>query len=117
MRAPSRLLTLLPAVGGCPVTFAKPALHGLWGRLHAFCTPKTGPLYIINIGINAFFKEFAKNIKKILEKVCTYQNYAYLCIRNQEISSYKAMRAARFAEVEKENLKKSLQKVLEKFGG
>jgi hypothetical protein len=94
------------------VAFAKPALHGLWGRLHAFCTPKSGPLYIVNIGINAFFKEFAKNIKKILEKVCTYQNYAYLCIRNQEISSYKAMRAARFAEVEKENLKKVCKKFL-----
>ena len=56
-------------------------------------------------------------MKKIVGKVCRYENNAYLCIRNQEISSYKAMRAARFAEVEKENLKKSLQKVLEKFGG
>ena len=35
-------------------------------------------------------KKFAKNIKKILEKVCTCKNNAYLCIRNQEISSYKA---------------------------
>lgn len=34
-------------------------------------------------------KKFAKNIKKILEKVCTSKNNAYLCIRNQEISSYK----------------------------
>ena len=33
---------------------------------------------------------FVKNVKKILEKVCTSQNYAYLCIRNQEISSYKS---------------------------
>ena len=47
-----------------------------------------GPLYIINIGINAIFEEFVKKIKKILGKVCRYQNYAYLCIRNQEISSY-----------------------------
>ena len=99
------------------MAFAKPACTACGGDYALFCTPKSGPLYIVNIGINAFFKEFAKNIKKILEKVCTYQNYAYLCIRNQEISSYKAMRAARFAEVEKENLKKSLQKVLEKFGG
>ena len=34
-------------------------------------------------------KKFVKNIKKILEKVCTSKNNAYLCIRNQEISSYK----------------------------
>ena len=34
-------------------------------------------------------KKFVKNIKKILEKVCTCKNNAYLCIRNQEISSYK----------------------------
>ena len=74
-------------------------------------------LYIINIGINANFEEFVKKIKKILRKVCRCKNNAYLCIRNQEISSYKAMRAARLAEVEKRNLKKSLQKVLEKFGG
>ena len=33
---------------------------------------------------------FLKNIKKMLEKVCRCENYAYLCIRNQEISSYKA---------------------------
>ncbi len=32
---------------------------------------------------------FAKNIKKILEKVCRCENNTYLCIRNQEISSYK----------------------------
>ena len=34
--------------------------------------------------------DFLKNIKKMLEKVCRCENYAYLCIRNQEISSYKA---------------------------
>ena len=33
---------------------------------------------------------FVRNIEKILEKVCRYENNAYLCIRNQEISSYKA---------------------------
>ena len=33
---------------------------------------------------------FVKIIEKILEKVCRYENNAYLCIRNQEISSYKA---------------------------
>ena len=64
---------------------------------------------------------FVKNVKKILEKVCTSQNYAYLCIRNQEISSYKAKQrvANRKASsgFKKRNLKKSLQKVLEKFGG
>lgn len=65
----------------------------------------------------AIFKKNTLLVKKILQNVCRYKNNAYLCIRNQEISSYKAMRAARFAEVEKENLKKSLQKVLEKFGG
>ena len=32
---------------------------------------------------------FVRNIEKILEKVCRYENNAYLCIRNQEISSYK----------------------------
>ena len=26
-------------------------------------------------------------VEKILEKVCRYENNAYLCIRNQEISS------------------------------
>ena len=35
---------------------------------------------------NSFFVE---NAKKILEKVCRCENNAYLCIRNQEISSYK----------------------------
>ena len=48
-----------------------------------------GPIYIINIGINAIFKEISKKYEKILEKVCRYENNAYLCIRNQEISSYK----------------------------
>lgn len=37
-------------------------------------------------------RNFVKNIKKIVEKVCTCENNAYLCIRNQEISSYKAKR-------------------------
>ncbi len=26
-------------------------------------------------------------VEKICEEVCRFQNYAYLCIRNQEISS------------------------------
>ena len=60
------------------------------------------PLYIINIGINANFEEFVKKMKKILRKVCRCKNNAYLCIRNQEISSFKATQAARLAEVEKE---------------
>ena len=51
-------------------------------------------------------------MKKIVGKVCRYENNAYLCIRNQEISSYKAMRAARLAEVEKRNLKKVCKKFL-----
>ena len=34
--------------------------------------------------------EIAEKMKKILEKVCRCENNAYLFIRNQEISSYKA---------------------------
>ena len=60
----------------------------------------------------AIFEKNALFCKKILRKVCRCKNNAYLCIRNQEISSYKAMRAARFAEVEKENLKKVCKKFL-----
>lgn len=36
------------------------------------------------------FKKNAKFFKKILEKVCTCKNNAYLCIRNQEISPVRA---------------------------
>ena len=62
---------------------------------------------------------FAQNIEKILEKVCRYENNAYLCIRNQEISSYKAKQRVANRKIRnrfKKKLKKSLQKVLEKFG-
>ena len=48
---------------------------------------------------------FVKNVKKILEKVCTSQNYAYLCIRNQEISSYKTKQ-----NVANRKIRKRLQK-------
>ena len=35
-------------------------------------------------------KKNAKFFEKILEKVCTNKNNAYLCIRNQEISPVRA---------------------------
>ena len=35
----------------------------------------------------AIFKKNALFVKKILQNACRYKNYAYLCIRNQEISS------------------------------
>ena len=38
-------------------------------------------------GKNGKKQEIAKNMKKIVGKVCRYENNAYLCIRNQEISS------------------------------
>ena len=53
------------------------------------------PYILYNIGINAKIEEFVKKMKKILEKVCRCKNNAYLCIRNQEISSYKAKQTAR----------------------
>ena len=62
---------------------------------------------------------FAQNIEKILEKVCRYENNAYLCIRNQEISSYKTKQRVANRKIwnsSGKKLKKSLQKVLEKFG-
>ncbi len=65
-------------------------------------------------------KKFVKNIKKILEKVCTCKNNAYLCIRNQEMSSYKTKQNVANRKIRKrlqKETKKSLQKVLEKFGG
>ena len=34
------------------------------------------------------FKKNALLVKKILQNVCRYKNNAYLCICNQEISSY-----------------------------
>lgn len=33
------------------------------------------------------FKKNALLVEKILQNVCRYKNNAYLCIRNQEISS------------------------------
>ncbi len=60
-------------------------------------------------------------VEKIYKKVCRYRNYLYLCIRNQEISSESSEinRWSRDQKVlrNKEFRKKSLQKVLEKFGG
>ena len=38
----------------------------------------------------AKMRKIAEKMKKILGKVCRCENNAYLCIRNQEISSYKA---------------------------
>ena len=35
----------------------------------------------------AILRFLIENMKKILQKVCTKENNAYLCIRNQEISS------------------------------
>ena len=35
----------------------------------------------------AIFKKIALFVEKILRNVCRYKNNAYLCIRNQEISS------------------------------
>ena len=35
----------------------------------------------------AIFKKNALFCEKILRKVCRFKNNAYLCIRNQEISS------------------------------
>ena len=79
------------------------------------------PLYIYyNIGIKPIFKDFAKKMKKIVEKVCTYRNYPYLCIRNQEISSYKTNKTVANRKMSNDfekKLKKSCKKVLEKFGG
>lgn len=63
---------------------------------------------------------FAKKVKKILEKVCRCENYPYLCIRNQEISSYKTKKRVanrKASNTSKKKLKKSCKKVLEKFGG
>ena len=37
----------------------------------------------------AIFKKKALFGEKILQNVCRYENNAYLCIRNQEISSLK----------------------------
>ena len=59
-------------------------------------------------------------MKKILRKVCTFENNTYLCIRNQEISSYKTRQRVLNRKIQncfKKKLEKSLQKVLEKFGG
>ena len=36
----------------------------------------------------AIFKKNTLLVEKILQNVCRYKNNAYLCIRNQEISSY-----------------------------
>ena len=65
-------------------------------------------------------KKNAKFFEKILEKVCTNKNNAYLCIRNQEISSYKTKKTVANRKMSngfEKKLKKSCKKVLEKFGG
>ena len=48
---------------------------------------KTSPYNNINIGIFVKIKKNDIFVEKIYQKVCRYENYAYLCIRNQEISS------------------------------
>ena len=56
---------------------------------------------------------FAENAKKILEKVCRCENNAYLCIRNQEISSYKTKQMVMNRKIRncfKKKLKKSCKK-------
>ena len=56
---------------------------------------------------------FAQNIEKILEKVCRYENNAYLCIRNQEISSYKTKQRVanrKASSASKKKLKKKFAK-------
>ena len=60
-------------------------------------------------------KKFAKNIKKILEKVCTCKNNAYLCIRNQEMSSYKTKQNVANRKIRKRLQKRNLKKVCKKF--
>ena len=61
-------------------------------------------------------KKNTKFFEKILEKVCTNKNNAYLCIRNQEISPVRA-EDDESETWTKKGLWKKLQKVLEKFGG
>ena len=60
-------------------------------------------------------KKFVKNIKKILEKVCTCKNNAYLCIRNQEISSYKTKQRVANRKASSGFKKKLKKKVCKKF--
>ena len=80
----------------------------------AFFGDKNNALYIINIGIKPIFKDFAKKMKKIVEKVCTYRNYPYLCIRNQEISSYKTKKTVANRKMSN-GFEKKLKKVAKKF--
>ena len=54
-------------------------------------------------------------MKKILEKVCRCKNYAYLCIRNQEISSYKTKQTVTNRKDSKRLQKRNLKKVCKKF--
>lgn len=59
------------------------------------------------------FKKNAKFFKKILKKVCTCKNNTYLCIRNQEISSYKTKKTVANRKMSngfEKKLKKKLQK-------
>ena len=58
---------------------------------------------------------FVRNIEKILEKVCRYENNAYLCIRNQEISSYKTKQQVESRKIQNRFKKKLKKKVCKKF--
>ena len=58
---------------------------------------------------------FLKNIKKMLEKVCRCENYAYLCIRNQEISSCKTKQQVENRKIRNRFKKKLKKKVCKKF--
>ena len=52
-------------------------------------------------------------MKKIVGKVCRYENNAYLCIRNQEISSYKTKQRVanrKASSASKKKLKKKFAK-------
>ena len=54
-------------------------------------------------------------MKKILRKVCTFENNAYLCIRNQEISSYKTKQRVVNRKIQNRFKKKLKKKVCKKF--
>ena len=60
-------------------------------------------------------------MKKKIKKVCTNKNNAYLCNRNQKkkffLIQQMGRKLATFLMLKKAFEKKSLQKVLEKFGG
>ena len=51
----------------------------------------------------------------MLEKVCRFENNAYLCIRNQEISSYKTKQTVTNRKIRNSFKKKLKKKVCKKF--